>query len=370
MTYLYIMAIASLRSVSFKTIPPNRMLRFAVVVPAHNEEITIVPTLLNLQALEYPTDLYEIVVIADNCSDNTAKVVREMGIRCIERNNPQRRGKGQALRHAFDILLTENFQAVVVVDADTTVSNNLLEVMNACLSKGESVLQARNSVSNPDDTSLTYLLAVGNIIENDLFLKGRELLGLPSILRGTGMCFDAEVLRKHPWEAESIVEDTEYSLELLRQGIKTRFVISANVYSPWPRTLQQASAQRIRWASGNSLLTKMVGFKLLAQGFKTNHLGLVDMGWCLFIRSKPLLLLLSLLLAGAALFFQIFLTWSLTLVVLMALYVLWGMSVLGITRKRLQYALTAPFSLVWLMAISLLGLTGYRNMEWSRTKRD
>lgn len=342
---------------------------FAVIVPAHNEEKLISKTLASLKAISYPPELFQIIVIADNCSDNTAKIVRSCGVRCLERFDPSQRGKGHALRYAFDVLLPEGFQAMAVVDADTLVKSNFLEVMNYRLSSAEKVLQARNGVLNPDDSSLTYMLAVGNGIENDLFLRGRENWGLPSLLRGTGMCFNSAVLRSHPWHASSVAEDTEYSLVLLRQGVKIHFVPETEVLSSLPATVEQASEQRIRWASGNSRLARLEGFSLIAEGLKQKRLDLTEMGMCLFIRSKPLLLLFAVILIAFGIFSGMFVTWALFLCALLAFYILLGMVVMGPSFFRLKLALIAPFSLFWLIMISLLGIIGFRSNVWTRTRR-
>ncbi|EPR30558.1 cell wall biosynthesis glycosyltransferase-like protein [Alkalidesulfovibrio alkalitolerans DSM 16529] len=367
--YLFVAGLASRRPVSTRAGLPDSRLRFAVVVPAHDEENTIAATLQSLATLNYPKPLHEVVVIADNCSDGTAGVARSMGARCIERVDPTRRGKGQALRHAFDILLAEDFQAVAVVDADTLVAPGFLDAMNERLASGDTVVQARYGVVNPDGTPLTYVLAVGNAIENDLFLHGRENLGLASILRGNGMCFAAEVLREHPWEASSVVEDTEYSLDLLRRGVRTRFAPETEVRAPLPLSLDQAAAQRVRWASGNSRLTRLAAFSLIAEGLKSGRLGLADIGFCLLVRSKPLLLLLSFVLAGIALLLKVFAAWAVLLAAFFTLYMAGGMVAMGLSRPRARLALAAPFYLFWLMAVSLLGLTGFRSGVWARTRR-
>ena len=366
--YLAASAVASLRNDRPGTLcDPSR--KFAVVVPAHDEEATIGTTLRSLRNIDYPKELFEVVVIADNCTDGTADAVRSMGVRCLERFDPERRGKGQALRHAFDILLAEDFEAVAVIDADTVVQGNFLSVMNARLQKGELVLQARYGATNPDESPLAYMLAVGNCVENDLFLKGRERLGLPGILRGNGMCFDAGLLRDHPWDASSVVEDTEYSLELLRKGIQTRIITRTEVLAPLPRDLEQAAGQRVRWASGNSRLTRLSGFKLMAEGFRTRQWPLVDMGWCLFVRSKPLLLFMALSMLVLCSFFDVLAVWAFWLAVFYISYLFWGVIALGLNYSRFLLALRAPLYLAWLIGISILGLTGFRAGEWIRTKR-
>lgn len=366
--HLFVVAIWSRKQV--EQLPekePNK--RFAVVVPAHDEQETIGRTLQSLQAMSYPAELFEVIVIADNCMDNTAEIAREYGFRCLERTDAGLRGKGFALQYAFSILLRENFDSFVVVDADTVVDINYLKVMNACMMQGCGVAQSRYGVTNPDDTPLAYMLAVGNTIENDLFLKGRENLGFSAILRGNGMCFSSEVLQDHPWEASSVVEDTEYSLYLLRKGVNVRLVSQVSVNAPVPGTLEQASGQRVRWASGNSQLTKRTSIALIRDGIRMRSMSSVEMGWSLLIRSKPLLLFLSFALFILCAMTQTHIDWSFALLVFFLVYLVTGMLLLGLDPARLRLALFAPFYLVWLTAVSLLGLTGFRSGDWVRTKR-
>ena len=366
--YLLVVAIWSRKKIRpLQNMEPNK--RFAVVVPAHDEQKTIGRTLRSLKEMSYPGELFEIIVIADNCTDHTAIVVRESGFRCLERKDETLRGKGFALQYAFSVLLRENFDAFAVVDADTVVDVNFLNVMNACMMQGDEVAQSRYGVTNPDDTPLSYMLAVGITIENDLFLKGREAFGFPAILRGNGMCFAAKVLRDHPWEASSVVEDTEYSLYLLRKGVNIRLVPQVSVNAPIPGTLEQASGQRIRWASGNSRLTKQASIELIRDGIRMRSMPFVEMGWSLLIRSKPLLIFLSFVLFFLCAMAQTHIGWSFALVVFFLAYLLAGMVLLGLDRARLRLACSAPFYLAWLTCVSLLGLTGFRSGDWVRTKR-
>ncbi len=207
-------------------------LRFAVVVPAHDEETTLPRTLAALAAVDYPAELFRVVVVADNCTDRTAQVAEARGARCLVRRDPRNPGKGQALAFAFGILLQEPYEALAVLDADTVPDPDFLRIMNDRLLAGQRVVQALDGVANPDDGPLTYLFHVGNTIENELFHAGKERLGLPTLLRGTGMCFAADVLRRHPWQAFSVTEDTEYGLALLEAG---RPCISPPRPGPWPK---------------------------------------------------------------------------------------------------------------------------------------
>ncbi len=357
-------------------LPAAPRLRFAVVVPAHDEEEGIAHTLQNLQQLDYPRDLFEIVVVADNCSDATAQRARECAVRTLERSDPDLRGKGYALRFAFSHLLPEPFDAFVVVDADSVLDADFLRVMNDRLLRGEKVVQGCYGMSNPDVNPLTYTMLVGNVMENQLFYAAKSHLGLPAVLRGNGMCFAREVLEELPWESFSVVEDTEYTLRVVRAGIAIPFAAETQVRARQPETLRQARTQRVRWASGNLKLTRTHALSLIGEGVRTGRGTLIDLGVSFVLTSRPLLVLCALVLAlatlaaGAAAPLPLFaVALGYLPAALLAIYIALGVGCAGLSPRRLAYLLCAPWFLGWLGFVSLLGLAGYRADLWLRTGR-
>ncbi len=357
-------------------LPAPPRLRFAVVVPAHNEEEGIAHTLENLKGIDYPSDLYEIVVIADNCSDATAGIARRCAVRTLRRSNPVLLGKGYALNFAFSRLLKENFDAFVVVDADSVLDADFLRVMNDRLLRGEKVVQACYGISNPDSNPLTYMMQVGNVMENLLFYAAKSRLGLPALLRGNGMCFARQVLEAHPWDCYSVVEDTEYTLRLVRAGFAIPFADETRVLARQPETLRQAHTQRVRWASGNLKLTRANALALIREGIERRSGALIDMGVSFLVMSKPLLLLAALLLAAAVLaagalgpLSALAIVLGLLPSILLMLYIALGIAVAGISLRRMAYLLCTPWYLGWFFLVSLLGVLGYRANIWLRTGR-
>jgi cellulose synthase/poly-beta-1,6-N-acetylglucosamine synthase-like glycosyltransferase len=353
------------------SLPTSPQSRFAFVVPAHNEERGIAATVHSLLQVRYPRSLFDVVVVADNCTDKTAEQARIAGALSLERDDTKLRGKGYALSFAFNHLLTKNYQAIVVVDADSIVTENFLELLDARLQLGESVIQAYDGLANPDASILTYLFQVGNLIENKLYWEPKETLGLPIMLRGNGMCFSTEVLTTHPWSAFSIVEDTEYGLQLIQNAIPVHFAAEIGVYAIQPETLEQAFEQRVRWASGNATITKGRAFKLIQKGLQEKNKALIDIGIGLIVGSRPLLIVLNVLLIVMALLAgsRILLWWGCSLLILQVLYILCGVLLHGITLKKLARLFGSPFYLAWLCMVSLLGLVGFRKNLWVRTSR-
>ena len=131
-----------------------------VVVPAHNEELLLGNTLESLEALSYSRSDYEVVVIADNCEDQTAEIARSRDVSVLERCDPEQRGKGQALHWAMTEHLRDwpaPYDAVIVLDADSMVNADFLWFMNEKLTQGHEILQGYYGVQNPTESWRTSL---------------------------------------------------------------------------------------------------------------------------------------------------------------------------------------------------------------------
>jgi cellulose synthase/poly-beta-1,6-N-acetylglucosamine synthase-like glycosyltransferase len=345
--------------------------RFVFVVPAHNEESGITATVKSLLSVSYTRALFDVVVVADNCTDGTAEQARIAGAECIERFDKDLRGKGYALHMAFNKLIPRGYDAFIVIDADSIISENFLSVLDVRLSRGEQVIQGYYGMSNPDASILTYLFQVGNLIENKLYWIPKQAFGLPIILRGNGMCFAREIVEKFPWNAFSITEDTEYGMMLTDNGIRIHFADDIGVYACQPETLQQAFAQRVRWAAGNSTLTKGRAVKMMVSGLFQNNLATLDLGISLIAGSRPLLLMANILFLIISFIFssQIVVCWAGSLLAAQVLYIGLGVALNGFTLQKMSRLFLSPCYLAWLCIISLLGAVGFRKNQWVRTTR-
>lgn len=238
--------------------------RFTVVIPAHDEEDGIAATVHSLQATSYPEERRAILVVADNCTDATAARARAAGARVLERTDPERRGKGYALEMAFATLVAEDAcDAIVVVDADTAVSANLLAAFDARVAAGERAVQARYGVRNVDASWRTRLMAVAFGMFHDLRSLGRERLRLSCGLRGNGMCFTLDLVRAHPHRAHGLVEDVEYGIELGLAGVRVCYAGEAEVRGDMAATGRAAATQRQRWEGGRAALRRQYLGRLL-----------------------------------------------------------------------------------------------------------
>jgi 1,2-diacylglycerol 3-beta-glucosyltransferase len=242
--------------------PPET--RFVIVVPAHNEAADIQTTVRSLANVDYPADLFRIVVVADNCTDNTASLARNAGAEVVERTNANLRGKGYALEFGFRRVLDDGVtDAVVVVDADTVVSTNLLRACDLRLRSGERALQVDYQVREAQRSWRTRLLRIAFTAFHDVRSTGRERLGVSCGLRGNGMAFAASTLRQVPHSAFSIVEDLEYGIALGQAGIRVAYVHDAWVQGHMPADGRASAAQRDRWERGRALIRKRYAKHLL-----------------------------------------------------------------------------------------------------------
>ncbi len=275
--YLGVLALWSFRAKA-PTPPAPPVLTFDFVVPAHNESAGISDTVTNLLQVDYPESLRRVLVVADNCSDDTAAKARAAGALVLERHDTERRGKGYALAHAFEKSLNDAFaQAVVVVDADTLVSPNLLHAFGARLTAGEVAAQAHYGVRNPNASWRTRLMRIALAMFHQVRSTARERLHVSCGLRGNGMCFRSSLLREVPHDAFSLVEDLEYGIRLGRRGHRVAYVAEADVLGEMVSGEQASRSQRHRWEHGRSQMARTHGWPLLKEGLAQRSGLLIDL---------------------------------------------------------------------------------------------
>ncbi len=267
--------------------------RFAVIIPAHNEEEVIGDIVENLQLLNYPKDYYDVYVIADNCTDRTVNKARAKGANVMIRKDMDKRGKGHALKWAFNKIILEgspNYDAVVVFDADNLVSRNFLKEMNNKLCQGYKVLQGYIDSKNPEDSWITVSYSIAFWAANRLFQSSRWYLGLSCEIGGTGFCVDVNTLKEVGWEATCLVEDLEFTINLVLNGIKVGWAHEAVVYDEKPITLAQSWSQRCRWMQGFADVNSRYFIKLFTKGIKEKNAILLD---CALYTLQPYLIILG-----------------------------------------------------------------------------
>jgi cellulose synthase/poly-beta-1,6-N-acetylglucosamine synthase-like glycosyltransferase len=248
--YLVLLAFASFGRRTVEAGPPRS--RIAVLVPAHDEAALVGRCVTSLRQQSYPVELFDIVVIADNCTDDTAARAAAAGATVLVRTAPDARGKGPALRWAMDRLLerTPELAAIVVVDADSVADPDLLGALVARLERGAPVVQAEYLGRNEDGSTRSELRAAAFLLFHRVRLGGRAVLGLPCNLVGNGMLFSREVLEEHPWDAFTGAEDLEYSIDLRLAGVRPVYAGDARLAAPVSGRGRAAQTQRLRWEGG------------------------------------------------------------------------------------------------------------------------
>ena len=252
--------------------------KFALLVAAHNEEQVIANMVKSLQAIDYPAEDYDIFVIADNCTDATARCAREAGAIVCERFDAARRGKGYALEWMFSKLfdMETKYDYVAVFDADNLVDSNFLRAMNKRANQGFKVVQGFLDSKNPYDSWITASYSYCFWSINRIFQLPRYKLGLCCELSGTGFVIALDTLKKLGWGATCLTEDMEFTMKLCLNGEKVAFAYDAKVYDEKPLTLRQSWRQRTRWMQGHWDVASRYFWKLIKRGIKERSWSCID----------------------------------------------------------------------------------------------
>jgi 1,2-diacylglycerol 3-beta-glucosyltransferase len=348
--------------------------KFRIVVPAHDEAAGIASTVENLARIDYPKDLFEILVVADNCSDDTAERARQTGATVLERKDDVLRGKGYALKYAFENLPSE-VDAAVVIDADTVVSPNLLRAFGARLDAGARAVQADYAVRNADAGWRTRLMAIAFGAFHIVRSRARERLGVSAGLRGNGMCFSATVLREVPHDAFSIVEDVEYGIRLGEAGHRVFYADEAHVYGEMVSSSKAARSQRTRWEGGRKALLRRHAVRLVRGGLNGNKV-LLDLAADILVPPLSRIAAAAVVGLGVACVGKVLIggfalsssAFAASLAAI-AVYVLRGWTVSGTGLRGLVDLALAPWFVIWKLTLSSRG-PARADAEWIRTTRE
>ena len=353
----------------------NRFLNIGVLIPAHNEEEGIVRTIRSVQASDYPANRFEIYVIADNCTDLTAEHARNAGATVAERHDLSNRGKGQALdwflrQHRN---LYHNTDVITIIDADVTPDRNYLREISASLSLPEtSVLQAYNGVSNPGAGWRPGLIDAAFNVFNHLRMAGSVVLSGTAVLKGNGMAFRTSVLEHYGWPCHSIVEDMEFSLRLLQDGIEVHYNPDAVIRSEMVTSGKHASSQRSRWEGGRFTLVKnMTGPLLSLFGRSRDFRYLFALAELAIPPLSLLVILFALVTTASFLFLEG--AWLLVPVcwwLILFIYVISGQIQRRAPATTWFVLAAAPLYILWKIPLYAAMLLRKKRNEWVRTSRE
>ena len=295
--YQMVVSLCALVKLKDKPYLTNKKHKFMAIIPAHNEEMVVGNLIESLKQQNYPKELYDIYVIADNCTDSTAKVAKEAGAIVCERFDPDHKTKGYALQWFLKQKIEENadYDAFFVFDADNIVDKNFIVNMNKKLCQGEDVVQGYRDIKNPTDNWITAGYALFYWTMHRLYHLARYNIGLSPLLNGTGFMVRFDVVKPNGWETETLTEDIEFSLKRIIQGKKLGWATDAIVYDEQPTSFKQSWSQRSRWTVGHMQCIKRYTVELFNSVRKHKTLMNFD-GFLYIVGTTPMLVITMLLL--------------------------------------------------------------------------
>ena len=297
--WLYQLIISACALIQFKEKPliKNKKHKFMMILPAHNEASVIGALVESLQALDYPKELYDIYVIADNCTDNTAQIAKDLGAIVYERFDEKRKTKGFAMQWFLNQKIKENadYDAFCVLDADNVVDKNFLNAMNKKLCQGEEIVQGYRDIKNPADSWISAGYALFYWMMNRFYHLARYNLGLSPLINGTGFMVDFNLIKPTGWDTITLTEDIEFSLKNIAKGRKLGWATDAIVYDEQPTEFKQSWSQRSRWTVGHLQCMKYYT-KDLAEGV-LEYRTLMNFDGFLYLMGIPMMIVTFLLLA-------------------------------------------------------------------------
>lgn len=300
--YQIMVSLCSLVKLKDKPLLMNKKHRFMAIIPAHNEEAVVANLVESLKNQNYDRELYDIYVIADNCTDNTAKVAREAGAIVYERFDATKKTKGYALDWFLQQKIKEDapYDAVFIFDADNVADADFIKNMNKKLCQGEDVVQGYRDIKNPTDSWITAGYALFYWTMHRFYHLARYNLGLSPLLNGTGFMVRFDVLKPNGWDTETLTEDIEFSLKRIIKGRKLGWATDAIVYDEQPVGFKQSWSQRSRWTVGHiQCMTRYT--KELAVAVK-EHKTLMNFDGLLYIIGSIPMLILTLALVATNFF--------------------------------------------------------------------
>jgi cellulose synthase/poly-beta-1,6-N-acetylglucosamine synthase-like glycosyltransferase len=241
--------------------------RIAILVPAYKEDGIILSTAKNHLQLDYPRDLYDVYILADSFQESTVGQLRSLPVEVLVMSF-EKSTKIKSLNDALS-RISKEYDIVVISDADNVLAGDFLKKIQASFLAGERVVQGRRVAKNMD-TPYALLDACSEAINNHIFRKGPNALGLSAPLIGSGMAFDFSIIRELLRGIDSVVEDKVLQLRIVGNGLFIRYREDALVFDEKVDSQQAFQQQRKRWVSGQFINLKESFFPALRQLLKGN----------------------------------------------------------------------------------------------------
>lgn len=228
--------------------------KYAVLIPARNEEPVIANLISSIHKQDYPQELITIFVVADNCTDNTAKIAKENGAVCYEHHNPDERTKGYALRYLFDRIEEDygiqSFEGYFIFDSDNLLKKDYISRMNDSFDAGEKIITSYRATKNFTESWIASTYALHWLRSIRYRHRARSFLHLATNIQGTGFLFANEIV-KDGWKYISLTEDRALTADCVVEGYEISYNDEAVFYDEQPVNLKVALRQRLRWSKGH-----------------------------------------------------------------------------------------------------------------------
>lgn len=243
-----------------------------MLVAARNEEMVIDKLVESVRAQDYPAELVDIFVVADNCTDNTAEKAREYGAICYERTDPEHRTKGYALQFLVERIREDygiaSYEGYFLFDADNLLKGDYISRMNDAFDAGEKIITSYRNTKNFDDNwiSASYGIHWLRTVRNEH--RARSLFRLATRIQGTGFLFSHELI-EDGWNYTSLTEDRAFCADAVAKGYRISYNNDAEFYDEQPIDIKTAMRQRIRWAKGHLQAFVETGGQLFSHIFFT-----------------------------------------------------------------------------------------------------
>jgi len=360
--------------------------KYAVVIAARNESAVIAQLIKSIKKQNYPSELLDIYVVADNCTDNTAAVAKKAGAKVFERFNKQLVGKGYALDYAFKNLIKGNkcYEGYFVFDADNLLDENYVSEMNKVFDNGYKIITSYRNSKNYDTNWLTAGYSLWFLREAKYLNNSRMILNTGCAISGTGFMVSDEIIRKNNgWKHHLLTEDIEFTIDSALHGEKIGYCGNAVLYDEQPYLFKQSWNQRLRWAKGFYQVFAKYGINLIKAIFTKRSFYCYDM----FVTIMPALFLTLISVGVNLTVFSVSLinieiypqlmeqtVGAIVLSVINSYIVLFIMGLITtITewnninssfRKKIKYIFSFPIFIFTYVPISIVALFKFKKIEW------
>ena len=248
---------------------------FAVIIPARNEEKVIANLLESLKTQNYPKELYDVFVVANNCTDRTSEISLSLDANVIE-GNENIKSKGDALKLAFTKLKDSKYESFVIFDADNIVHPEFINKMNDAMCAGYEIAQGFRDSKNPSDTWVSSSYSIHYLIHNLFLNKARRNLEKSSFINGTGFMVTKSFIEKRGYDSKTLTEDIEMTVKCALYDEEIGFVQDAITYDEQVTTFNESWRQRKRWSIGTVQCFKIYSRKLIKKGIRSQEFSCMD----------------------------------------------------------------------------------------------